>query len=177
MRASATKLKSEVGELNWKRKTGKMSSDSPSPSTSKSGPPQETPRGEGSETKKDEGSFFSFFGIVTQTSPIFLTRFWHCVSFPYYAEGDTVTMCDVLEEEAAREEDAVAVLGPADHKNCSYMTGGKFYPIRCWTNSKEMNRKNLGCSTAVEPLIILTGSTLCTNLLRNVMILALNRIF
>jgi len=39
-------------------------------------------------------------------------------------EGDTVTMCDVLEEEAALEDDAAAVLGPADHKNCSYMSGG-----------------------------------------------------
>ena len=36
-----------------------------------------------------------------------------------------MTMCDVLEEEAALEDDANAVLGPADHKNCSYMTGGK----------------------------------------------------
>ena len=40
-------------------------------------------------------------------------------------------MCDVLEEEAALEDDANAVLGPADHKNCSYMTGGKFHFIRC----------------------------------------------
>ena len=43
------------------------------------------------------------------------------------AEGDTVTMCDVLEEEAALEDDAAAVLGPADHKNCSYMSGGQCY--------------------------------------------------
>ena len=42
-----------------------------------------------------------------------------------FAEGDTVTMCDVLEEETALEDDAAAVLGPADHKNCSYMTGGQ----------------------------------------------------
>ena len=34
-------------------------------------------------------------------------------------------MCDVLEEETALEDDAAAVLGPADHKNCSYMTGGQ----------------------------------------------------
>ena len=40
-------------------------------------------------------------------------------------------MCDVLEEEAALEDDANAVLGPADHKNCSYMTGGTFYSIFC----------------------------------------------
>ena len=45
------------------------------------------------------------------------------------AEGDTVTMCDVLEEEAALEDDAAAVLGPADHKNCSYMSGGQCYSI------------------------------------------------
>ena len=31
----------------------------------------------------------------------------------------------IAEEEAALEDDANAVLGPADHKNCSYMTGGK----------------------------------------------------
>jgi E3 ubiquitin-protein ligase UBR7 len=40
-------------------------------------------------------------------------------------ETDTLTMCDVLEEEAALEDDAVAVLGAADHNNCSYMTGGE----------------------------------------------------
>ena len=40
------------------------------------------------------------------------------------ADADVVTMCDVLEEETALEDDAVAVLGPADHRNCSYMSGG-----------------------------------------------------
>ena len=67
-----------------------MSSDSPSPSTSKSGPPQETPRGEGSETKKDEGSFFFVFwncdSNVSHISHTILTlrflpilrRGWHC---------------------------------------------------------------------------------------------------
>ena len=47
-------------------------------------------------------------------------------------------MCDVLEEEAALEDDANAVLGPADHKNCSYMTGGKFQMLnRCSQETQE----------------------------------------
>jgi E3 ubiquitin-protein ligase UBR7 len=37
---------------------------------------------------------------------------------------ETVTMLDVLEDEKELEEDAAAVLGAADDKNCTYMTGG-----------------------------------------------------
>ena len=33
-------------------------------------------------------------------------------------------MVDVLEDEESREADAKAVLGNADDKNCTYMTGG-----------------------------------------------------
>ena len=38
---------------------------------------------------------------------------------------NVVTMVDVLEDEAALEEDAEAVLGGADDKNCTYFTGGE----------------------------------------------------
>jgi hypothetical protein len=41
---------------------------------------------------------------------------------------DAVTMLDVLQDEQALEEDAKAVLGNADDKNCSYHSGGRpFY--------------------------------------------------
>jgi len=39
-------------------------------------------------------------------------------------EEETVTMVDVLQDERELEEDAEAVLGGADEKNCTYMTGG-----------------------------------------------------
>ncbi|RZF43139.1 hypothetical protein LSTR_LSTR012559 [Laodelphax striatellus] len=38
-------------------------------------------------------------------------------------EGNTVTMMDVLEEQQKLEEDAYAVLGASDDKNCSYNQG------------------------------------------------------
>ncbi len=38
---------------------------------------------------------------------------------------DTVTMVDILKEENELEEDAKAVLGGADERICTYMTGGK----------------------------------------------------
>ncbi len=38
--------------------------------------------------------------------------------------GETVTMLDVLQDEAELEEDAKAVLGGADDKNCTYMGAG-----------------------------------------------------
>ena len=45
------------------------------------------------------------------------------------AEGPVVTMLDVLEDEAALEEDAEAVLGGADDQHCTYMTGGQYCTI------------------------------------------------
>ena len=39
-------------------------------------------------------------------------------------EGETVTMEDVLKDAADLEEDAKAVLGGADEKNCTYLGGG-----------------------------------------------------
>ena len=43
---------------------------------------------------------------------------------------ETVTMLDVLRDEADLEEDAKAVLGAADAKNCTYLTGGELdFPI------------------------------------------------
>ncbi len=38
--------------------------------------------------------------------------------------AETVTMLDVLQDEAELEEDAKAVLGGADEKNCTYLGGG-----------------------------------------------------
>ena len=58
-------------------------------------------------------------------------------------------MCDVLEEEAALEDDANAVLGPADHKNCSYMTGGKFYSFSY--SEQRALKKSLEEIWAVKP--------------------------
>ena len=40
------------------------------------------------------------------------------------AEDPGVTMVDVLQDEAELEEDAKAVLGAADDKNCTYFSGG-----------------------------------------------------
>ena len=40
------------------------------------------------------------------------------------SEEDGITMWDVLQDEEAMEEDAKAVLGNADDKNCSYHSGG-----------------------------------------------------
>lgn len=37
-----------------------------------------------------------------------------------YDDDNSVTMIDVLQEENQLEEDANAVLGPADDKNCTY---------------------------------------------------------
>ena len=39
-------------------------------------------------------------------------------------EEDPVTMLDVLQDEESLEEDAKAVLGNADDKNCTYDSGG-----------------------------------------------------
>ena len=39
-------------------------------------------------------------------------------------EEEPVTMLDVLKDEASLEEDAKAVLGNADDKNCTYHSGG-----------------------------------------------------
>ena len=37
-----------------------------------------------------------------------------------YNEGETVSMLDVLEEDAALEDEANAVLGASDDTNCTY---------------------------------------------------------
>lgn len=41
-------------------------------------------------------------------------------------EGNTITMLDVLEEEQKLEEDANAVLGGSDDKNCTFSEVGFF---------------------------------------------------
>ena len=47
-------------------------------------------------------------------------------------EDDGVTMVDVLQDEHELEEDAKAVLGAADDKNCTYYQGMPFQiPQKC----------------------------------------------
>ena len=53
-------------------------------------------------------------------------RFSIDIGIFFFQDSDEVgiTMLDVLQDEEAMEEDAKAVLGNADDKNCSYHSGG-----------------------------------------------------
>lgn len=42
-------------------------------------------------------------------------------------DDSAVTMLDVLQDEKDLEEDVAAVLGGADEKHCTYMTGGSLF--------------------------------------------------